>query len=59
MEDKEENTSDKSIKTPPPQMWRCPICGSCVWNSNRNRHLRTKKHLDAQYVLTEKFEIIQ
>ena len=38
-------------------MWQCPVCGARIWITNRKRHLSTRKHLDAQYVLKEKFEI--
>ena len=59
MEDNQQHTSENSTKSQPPPMWKCSVCGAYVWNSNRNRHLRTKKHNDALYVLTEKFEIIK
>ena len=29
-----------------------------IWASNKKRHLSTKKHNDAQYVLTDRFEIM-
>ena len=39
-------------------MWQCPVCGARIWIANRKRHLNTRKHLDAQYVLKEKFEML-
>ena len=39
-------------------MWQCPVCGARIWITNRKRHLSTRKHLDAQYVLKEKFEML-
>ncbi len=60
MEDNDENTSEFSSKEQRlPVIWQCPVCGTRVWSSNRKRHLRTRKHRDAQYVLTEKYEIIE
>ena len=56
----EENQGDKgaeNVVKPKGPMWQCPVCGTRVWVSNRRRHLRTRKHLDAQYVMQEKFEI--
>ena len=38
--------------------WECPVCGARSWASNKKRHLKTKKHTDAQYVLTDRFEIM-
>ena len=37
--------------------WQCPVCGTMVYASNRKRHMGTKKHRDALYVLTERFEM--
>ena len=37
--------------------WHCPICGTRIWLSNKKRHTRSKKHNDANYVMSEKFEI--
>ena len=39
-------------------MWQCPVCGARIWIANRKRHLSTRKHLDAQYALKEKFEML-
>ncbi|MFM7988826.1 MAG: hypothetical protein ACKPKO_56875 [Candidatus Fonsibacter sp.] len=38
------------------KQWQCPICGARIWLSNK-RHTRSKKHNDANYVLSERFEI--
>jgi len=38
--------------------FECPSCGARIWASNKTRHVRTKKHTDAQYVLTDRFEIM-
>ena len=38
--------------------WECPICGARIWASNKERHLRTKKRMDAQYDLANPFEIM-
>ena len=35
----------------------CTICGARIWLSNKKRHTRSKKHNDANYVMSEKFEI--
>lgn len=40
----------------PPKMQQCNICGSTLWKTNMKRHLRSKKHKDAYYVVCEKFE---
>ena len=38
---------------------RCPICGATiVWVNNYTQHLKSKKHRDALYVLTEQFDYI-
>jgi hypothetical protein len=37
--------------------WHCPICGARICLSNKKRHTRSKKHNDANYVLSEKFEL--
>ena len=36
---------------------RCEYCGSKIKLVNKARHLRTKKHLDGQYITIEMFEI--
>ena len=57
MEENQGNKGAKNVVKPKGIMWQCPVCGTRVWVSNRRRHLRTRKHLDAQYVMQEKFEI--
>ena len=56
MEDKAkkptENMENAALK-----QWQCPISGGRIWLSNKKRHTRSKKHNDANYVLSEKFEI--
>ncbi|MFM7989186.1 MAG: hypothetical protein ACKPKO_58720 [Candidatus Fonsibacter sp.] len=39
------------------KQWQCPICGARIWLSNKKRHTRSNKHNDANYVLSERFEI--
>jgi hypothetical protein len=41
----------------PSCQWECPVCGARIWSTNKQRHLRTKKHGDAKYVLMDKFEV--
>ena len=36
---------------------KCHICGANVTYCNYNRHVKTKKHCDAEYVNFEKFEM--
>ena len=62
MSENQANTDEESPKeqTGPRHlfpMWQRPVCGARIWITNRKRHLSTRKHLDAQYVLKEKFEI--
>ena len=52
--DNEEQTHPQQ----PSSQWQCPICGARIWSSNKQRHLRTKKHEDAKYVLTDMFEVV-
>ena len=47
-----ENNSQSAEKK-----WHCPICGARICLSNKTRHTRSKKHNDANYVLSEKFEL--
>ena len=56
MEEKAEKPTEKEAKIGEKQ-WQCPICGARIWLSNKKRHTRSKKHNDANYVLSEKFEI--
>ena len=56
MEEKAEQPSEK-IAQVGGKKWHCPICGARIWRSNKKRHTQTKKHHDANYVLSEKFEI--
>ena len=63
MEENQANMHDESPKeqTGPKRifsMWQPPVCGARIWITNRKRHLSTRKHLDAQYVLEEKFEML-
>ena len=39
-------------------MWQRPVCGTRIWITHGKRHLNTRKHLGAQYVLKEKFEML-
>ena len=57
MEEKQEKPTEKTAHTGL-QQWQCPICGARIWLSNKKRHTRTKKHNDANYVLSERFEKI-
>ena len=56
MEEKAEKPSEKAALIGK-NKWQCPICGARVWLSNKTRHTRSRKHSDANYVLSEKFEI--
>ena len=56
MEEKAEKPTEKEAKIGE-KKWHCPICGARIWLSNKKRHTRSKKHNDANYVLSEKFEI--
>ena len=56
MEEKAEKPSEKSTQVGE-KKWHCPICGARIWLSNKKRHTRSKKHNDANYVLSQKFEI--
>ena len=63
MEENQANIDEESPKeqTGPRHlspMWQCPVCGARIWITNRKRHLSTRKHLDAQYVLKEKIEML-
>lgn len=60
MEENQEEGSPKT-QTGPKHIWprwQCPECGTRIMVSNKKRHLNTKKHKDAKYVLTEKFEVL-
>jgi predicted RNA-binding Zn-ribbon protein involved in translation (DUF1610 family) len=56
MEEKAEKPSEQPTQVDE-KKWHCPICGARIWLSNKKRHTRSKKHNDANYVLSEKFEI--
>ena len=56
MEEKAEKPTEKEAQIGE-NKWHCPICGARIWLSNKKRHTRSKKHNDANYVLSEKFEI--
>ena len=36
---------------------RCPVCGAKVYRNNMLRHSKTQKHLDAVYIMQDRFEI--
>lgn len=38
---------------------QCHICGSIFHKTNKNKHLKTKKHKDCEYVWVERFEIVR
>ena len=47
-------------RKPPPKpkpVRKCHVCGANVTYCNYNRHVKTKKHCDAEYVNFEKFEM--
>ena len=52
--------SDRELRrephTPKP-VRKCHICGATVTYCNFNRHAKTKKHRDAEYVNFERFEM--
>ncbi len=58
-----EENSEESNRTKPQRhfypMWLCPVCGTRTWITNKKRHLQTKKHRDALYVSTERFEMLR
>jgi predicted RNA-binding Zn-ribbon protein involved in translation (DUF1610 family) len=56
MEEKAEKPTEKEAQIDETK-WHCPICGARIWLSNKKRHTRSKKHNDANYVMSEKFEI--
>ena len=39
-------------------MWPCQICDARIWLSNQRRHANTNKRKDANYVLSEGFEMV-
>ena len=36
---------------------QCQVCGATIRYCNYLRHTKTKKHIDAEYIQFEKFEI--
>ena len=63
MEENQANMHEESPKeqTGPKHifpMWQRPVCGARIWITNRRRHLNTREHLGAQYVLKEKFDML-
>ena len=56
MEEKAEKPSETTAQVAE-KKWHCPICGARIWLSNKKRHTRPKKRNDANYELSEKFEI--
>ena len=56
MEEKAEKPTEKEAQVGE-KKWHCPICGARIWLSNKSRHTPSKKHSDANYVMSEKFEI--
>ena len=63
MEKEKENTNmnDTHVrnKNKDDHMMVCDVCGSKYYRSGNLRHMRSKKHKDAQYVWLERFEIIR
>ena len=57
MEEKAEKPSEKKTAKLLRQRWHCPICGARLCLRNKKRHTRSKKHNDANYVLSQKFEM--
>ncbi len=56
----DENTTHIKPNTGPRRifsMWRCPICGTRTWITNKRRHLDTKKLKDVFYITTERFDM--
>ena len=45
------------LDTQYPSLVQCDVCGSILRRSNKARHLRTSRHLQCQYVWTDRFEI--
>ena len=57
MEETTEKPTEKITAQTGLEQWQCPICGAMIWLSNKKRHTRSNKHNDANYVLSERFEI--
>jgi rRNA maturation endonuclease Nob1 len=36
---------------------RCPVCGAQLFRNSMRKHSKTKKHLDAVYIMQDRFEI--
>ena len=36
---------------------RCPICGAQLYRNSIRKHSKTKKHVDALYIMQDRFEI--
>jgi len=36
---------------------RCPVCGAQLFRNSMRKHSKTKKHLDALFVMHDRFEI--
>jgi len=51
------NTNEEKAKEIPKQK-TCHICGATLRRSNFKRHLKTKKHKDCLYMLSELFDMI-
>ena len=56
MEETAEKPSEKAAQVGE-NKWHCPICGARIWLSSKKWHTRSKRRNDANYVLSEKFEI--
>jgi hypothetical protein len=54
MDDKEVKLDQKQAKM---YRRRCPVCGAVTGFHNMKRHLRSKTHRDAMYILEERFEM--
>ena len=57
MGEKAEKPSETKTTQVGGETWHCPICGARIWLNTKKRHTRSKKPNDANYVLSEKFEI--
>ena len=56
MEEKAGNPSEKPSQVAE-KKWHCPICGARIWLNSKKRHTRSRKNSDANYALSEKFDI--
>ena len=58
MDVKENELSEKQGSSPKEKpKSRCPICGAQLFRNSIRKHSKKKKHLDAVYIMQDRFEI--